>query len=308
LQLVKMFATMSFKRFCILLLVCIVPATSFGWNGQGHRTAGALVYYYLKANNRPVIDKILKTLSHHPWYNGQWAAATRRMEGERREIELFMLASTFPDDARGTDLGTNEQGKWHYVDYAYVVPGKNVHGEEPQTPNAEQKINELLNSLGTAPDDAQKAINICWLFHLVEDIHQPLHCASMFDANHPHGDKGGNSTWIRVGYNPAQKLHQFWDGAPVADNEVPQDKAWELMTKFPQPVRVKENTTVNSWIQKESLPQAIKYAYLNGQVNGYDNQPTALGDDYTRSVVKLCERRLVESGYRLSEELKKIFG
>ena len=37
-----------------------------------------------------------------------------------------------------------------------------------------------------------KAMAYCWLFHLVGDIHQPLHCTALFSAEHfPKGDRGG---------------------------------------------------------------------------------------------------------------------
>ena len=55
--------------------------------------------------------------------------------------------------------------------------------------------------------DMDKAILLCWLFHLVGDIHQPLHCSAMFTPRlFSEGDRGGNS--IKVGkYN----LHSTWD-------------------------------------------------------------------------------------------------
>lgn len=296
------------RILCFLIALSFAPTLSFAWNGQGHQTAGALVYYYLKANNRPVIDAVLKTLSYHPWYKTQWAAATGKYKGEEKEIHLFELASTFPDDARGTKLGDGDKTKWHYVDYPYVVPGKNVKSEEPRSPNAEQKIVELLRTLPTAADSAQRAIDLCWLFHLIEDTHQPLHCASMYDPNHPTGDKGGNSVSIKIDDEAVQNLHHFWDAAPVADNEVPADKAWSLMTAYhPAAVTAIDSAFVHNWIKNESLPMAIKYAYLDGKVNGYYNLPSVLNDTYVAKAKKIAEQRLVESAYRMSKALIQIY-
>jgi S1/P1 Nuclease len=41
-------------------------------------------------------------------------------------------------------------------------------------------------------DPEPKAIALAWLFHLVGDIHQPLHTAQLFTFEYPKGDRGGN--------------------------------------------------------------------------------------------------------------------
>jgi hypothetical protein len=61
-------------------------------------------------------------------------------------------------------------------------------------------------------DDAEKAIGVCWLLHLVGDLHQPLHAVSYYDEEHPNGDKGGNGFFVRAKEGGAViNLHQFWD-------------------------------------------------------------------------------------------------
>ena len=40
---------------------------------------------------------------------------------------------------------------------------------------------------------ADRADALCWVCHLVGDIHQPLHCVSLFNATFTSGDRGGNS-------------------------------------------------------------------------------------------------------------------
>jgi hypothetical protein len=62
-------------------------------------------------------------------------------------------------------------------------------------------------------DPERKAIALAWLFHLVGDIHQPLHTAQLFTMEYPNGDRGGNEICIRM-TQAAQPmdLHRFWDG------------------------------------------------------------------------------------------------
>jgi S1/P1 Nuclease len=47
-------------------------------------------------------------------------------------------------------------------------------------------------------DGERKAIALAWLFHLVGDIHQPLHTAQLFTTEYPQGDRGGNEICVRV--------------------------------------------------------------------------------------------------------------
>ena len=56
--------------------------------------------------------------------------------------------------------------------------------------------NESVVKKGTDPE--QKAIAFAWLFHLVGDVHQPLHTAQLFTVDYPNGDRGGNEICVRV--------------------------------------------------------------------------------------------------------------
>ena len=72
--------------------------------------------------------------------------------------------------------------------------------------------NESLVKNGSG-DLERRAIALAWLFHLLGDIHQPLHTAQLFTTDYPNGDRGGNQICIRV-TQAAQpmELHRFWDG------------------------------------------------------------------------------------------------
>jgi len=62
-------------------------------------------------------------------------------------------------------------------------------------------------------DPELKAIALAWLFHLVGDIHQPLHTAQLFTVDYPKGDRGGNEICVRVTQQgQPMDLHRFWDG------------------------------------------------------------------------------------------------
>jgi hypothetical protein len=58
-------------------------------------------------------------------------------------------------------------------------------------------------------------------FHLVSDIHQPLHTAQLFTVDYPQGDRGGNEICVRVtqGGQPMD-LHRFWDGVITSSSNL----------------------------------------------------------------------------------------
>ena len=48
-------------------------------------------------------------------------------------------------------------------------------------------VGELKNPQKSA---AEKAIAICWVEHIIGDLHQPLHAASLYSPEFPKGDQG----------------------------------------------------------------------------------------------------------------------
>jgi S1/P1 Nuclease len=70
-------------------------------------------------------------------------------------------------------------------------------------------------------DPQRKAIALAWLFHLVGDIHQPLHTAQLFTVEYPQGDRGGNEICIRVTQaGQPMDLRRFWDGVITSSSNL----------------------------------------------------------------------------------------
>jgi hypothetical protein len=59
------------------------------------------------------------------------------------------------------------------------------------------------------------------LFHLVGDIHQPLHTTQLFTVEYPLGDRGGNEICVRVTQaGQPMDLHRFWDGVITSSSNL----------------------------------------------------------------------------------------
>ncbi len=69
------------------------------------------------------------------------------------------------------------------------------------------KASQLLPDTKQAA--SERAVLLCWLFHVTGDLHQPCHCSSLFSVKQfPKGDRGGNSILLP---EPDSNLHSFWD-------------------------------------------------------------------------------------------------
>ena len=149
--------------------------------------------------------------------------------------------------------------------------------------------------------------------HLVGDVHQPLHTASLFSKQFPKGDRGGNSFFIRVepGTSPIS-LHQFWDDLILGSQnfQTVKNRGTDLRLR-PEFARKKlaelEEPSFDKWAA-ESFQLAKDAVYRNGKLRGSPNRNNApvLPADYPKTVQPLAERRMVLAGYRIAQVLQNI--
>jgi hypothetical protein len=85
-----------------------------------------------------------------------------------------------------------------------------VQIREPEPVNILTAMAENDSVVKNENDSERKAIGLAWLFHLVGDIHQPLHTAQLFTIDYPKGDRGGNEICVRVTQaGQPMDLHKF---------------------------------------------------------------------------------------------------
>jgi hypothetical protein len=151
-----------------------------------------------------------------------------------------------------------------------------------------QRVAEL--DLRTASQE-DKAIALCWLLHLVGDIHQPLHCATLYkvspnpETDFSHGDLGGNTVAFKVGEKKVKvRLHSYW-GSLLAITSDPEEEirdtkgyaeeAYKVATLAAGRVKkahsrdslgeLKAGKEFKDWAN-EGLELAQKVAYWNGKI------------------------------------------
>jgi S1/P1 Nuclease len=91
-----------------------------------------------------------------------------------------------PDDVRLRDKQYH-RAPWHYINWPFKQEGQPdiVQTREPEPVNILTALAENEGVVKQENDPERKAIALAWLFHLVGDIHQPLHTGQLFTADYP---------------------------------------------------------------------------------------------------------------------------
>jgi hypothetical protein len=302
----------------VACLIVLTSAPAWGWMFSGHMLTGAIAYDTLKNQNPKALAAVVAILKQHPLYDKMWAKKLDKVAPDDRDQALFMLAARWPDDIRGNS--DYDHPNWHYIDYPFKPVGQpdSVQTADPPDPNIETAFRTNVDIIKGDTSDAEKAVALCWIFHLMGDSHQPLHAVSLFTTDYPGpaGDQGGNKSFIRAKTDGEPlKLHRFWDSliSTTEDTRDIRKLAIELRSKYPQekldpqPTHVSASDFAN-WIQ-ESAQFARNDVYQNGQLATSPEKETApvLPDEYIQHAKALGEERVAQAGYRTADVLAQLF-
>lgn len=230
-------------------------------------------------------------------------------EGSHR----FAESAAWSDDIKGAAwLAFNE---WHFYDHYYVKDF--TPGPLPDNPtNIVWAMKECMKTLKGKDDDRSvrklgKSFMLRFLFHLVGDVHQPLHNASLVSAEFPKGDRGGNS--FKIDMPGSRDLHTLWDKAlgrlpqmstPLKDADYHKidNYAEQLMKQFPKSSFADElkETGFDKW-SLAGLDDAKNYVYEGIKTNG---KPT---EEYLNRGYQRASQLITLAGYRLSDLLVDIY-
>ena len=308
-----------FRKLLIVASATLLAAgPGLAWNRAGHMVTGAIAYDELQRTGPATVARVLAILRQHPQYESRWkpqiVGMTAGMSEQDQGRLLFMLAARWPDDIRGDSAFDHPM--WHYIDYPYKPPGQpaSVPAPAPAGENLVAAFQRNVAVVQSAASDAEKAVALCWVFHLLGDSHQPLHAVSLFTTQFPDGDRGGNLFFIRP--DPAsatQNLHAYWDNMLLMDEHYDAARARASALESANPRRslreLSGSGKLDTWTKMESFHLAVSTAYRNGKLKaGADrNQGAPLPRDYHTVAERTAERRVALAGYRLTDFLKTTF-
>ena len=273
------------------------------WDALGHQVVAQIAWENLDA---PVRQKAVALLRAAP---PDADLASLSSDGH----ELFLLASTWPDIVRDSSKPERQKAyhhsSWHYINFFWEQPAPGSPPRDrtdlkPAKENAVERLEELEKVLsGSEASDAEKAVALAWVLHLVGDIHQPLHASNRVTPTEPEGDRGG-------GLFPLEDddLHWYWDSILQkiwyqrgrGNAELAEEIAAELTRQLPQEKGSLKDRQYEAWA-RESLAKTKAVVYPPTLERG--QEPSR---DYRWRVYNTAKPAMTLAGYRLAAMLNGV--
>jgi len=245
--------------FALLIITCFAT-TCFGWGSKGHKIIAEIARQYM---NKNVIDSV-------QYYLGDMT---------------FEQASVMMDEVR-SDHTYDYMKPWHYVnvekDKTYVKTKESNVVNEIQI-----NIAALKNSHG-GKEKMNFALKV--LFHLVGDLHQPLHCGYAVD-------KGGNT--IDIEFNGKKKnLHKLWDAEIIEKERITMSDCLKLANKLTMADKetLSENDVVEWMEESRGLLPGV-----------YDFKTGVITQEYVDKNKVVIQKQLMSAEKRLAGILNQNF-
>ena len=323
--------SLCIRLFPPLLLIFIswgVPALA--WDSVGHRLSAAVALEFMEPDTAAELMRILRA---HPRYQqdfiDQIPGFIDRDNQEQMTQWLLGQAAFWPDIARGLpyeERARYHRSSWHYTDGAWIRDSApfqgnvylgidafaDVAGIDRREVDSEEKVSNVVTGIdynasvlsnASAPPPA-RAIALCWVLHLIGDIHQPLHTGSLYTASlFETGDRGGNA--IRIGDS---NLHARWDRA-LTESGVSQELPILVsrVTGFSRPTIQGAESDWTAWMnESRSILQTSVYdadlreAILDAERNNTGLPGQTLDDVYVALMQNISRQRLALAGLRLA--------
>jgi hypothetical protein len=243
------------------LLLTINSEKASAWGKTGHELVAQIAFNFLDDSTKAIIKDYLGNLS----------------------IEE---AANWMDDSKSNSY-YNFMRSWHYLD---IDKGQNY------TPTAERNILTVMHSaiveLRQYKTLSKKDVkrDLLLIFHLVGDLHQPLHTGYSID-------KGGNGIEINSPY-VSGNLHSVWDTQILEYKNIKLDSCLELYKTL-------DMATIAS-IQKID---ELKWMYQSRSLldTVYSFQDNFLDKKYIDSNALVIKRQLLIAGLRLASIMNAVF-
>jgi len=224
------------------------------------------------------------------------------------------LVQTLNDDIRKL----HDRPTWHYINLIVYLSeedeaafeGRLEHNvttsfEPPLRQNLDI-VQALKGNLAAwrndATSNAEKAVALCWILHLMGDLHQPLHTVALFSkAYFPSGDRGGNSIDVVQG-DGLRNLHAVWDGLPThMDNLDP--SARTLLTIETETV---DDASIDEWLSHHAR-LALMFVYpadvksqLLARLTANESPQIELSHEYLVRAQSIARRQVNLAGHRIA--------
>lgn len=252
------------QLFKITFILCLLHAHHlFAWSNKGHRTIVQIAKSHLDQNTIEAVDAYL---------NGM----------------------TWEDAACWMDESSNDKVQQEMKPWQFAFVEKNKMYTRSKQEDLVNKLEYCLRMLELknlqSPETMHETIKM--LFHLIGDIHQPLHCG------YPHDAGGKNVTCIYFG--KPYTLNQIWENEIIENKKIDIWSCTKLLTSTSFSIKRRtdlENIDVAYWLNDTRSTLYYVYQYQNNKIDQV----------YIDNSATITERQMLKAGLRLAKVLKTVF-
>jgi hypothetical protein len=251
------------KQYILTLIIIISLFSSnncLAWGEKGHALVAEVAINYLDANTKKIVTEYLDGMS--------FADAANWMDVIKSDKKYdYMRKLHYINADRGQNILLNDD--------------ENIIGALTKT------IDELKNYKSLSKEDIK--IKICIIFHLIGDLHQPLHVG--------YGDdRGGNNFQINF-YGKGTNLHSFYDSGIIEYKNLTLPECLNSKKYTKEEIAAIEKIDVVDWANQSRKYLSVIYKTNNHKID----------DSYVDNNYPIIKDQILRAGIRLSSVLKDIF-
>jgi hypothetical protein len=334
-------ASIRILSITLAVFSTVLVENARSWNDAGHMIVNLVAYDLIDA---PLRQKAVDLLRQHPRFEQHFMSKMPEeiwsANDAKKNEWIFAFAANWPDLVRrASNVVTDDdvlkfnRPSWHYVDFpVFLNQTEEQHltgtlhinleteppvGHDEPTMNVIQAIKNSSRIVAdkSAPA-ADRALHLAWLCHVVGDAHQPLHSTALYTSKRfREGDQGGNLLHI----GEKKSVHSYWDGRVLSSRDYAAirqaaktlghnesfKKAGEAGAAVADPA---------AWISEDHeiartkiYTDKVRQMVAAGESNADVNLPNiTLSPEYDREAGEIVRQRIVMTGYRLAEVLKRV--
>jgi hypothetical protein len=243
-----------------ILLILTSYSNVFAWGHKGHSLVAEVAFKYLDAKTKQNVLSYLNGMS----------------------IEE---ASNWMDEMR-SDRKYDYMKLYHYVNFERgsaikVMQGDNIINTLNQT------LKDLDNIKTMSNDDIK--LRLFYLFHLIGDLHQPLHVG--------YGeDKGGNTVQVSF-FGRGSNLHKMWDSEIIEYKALTLEEVLKMNDFEPSELSALKSINVLSWVTDSRNHLKSVYGFNNNKID----------DRYVDANYPIVKMQILKAGLRLASVLEYYF-
>jgi len=328
------------QRRILLVLVsilCGLSSPALAWDHTGHMTTAAIAFSEIERARPDLIEKLGMLFLAHPYVSPFWVAAGEA-KGKERTRRMFIECGRWADDVKFTP---DDRPTWHTARWAIVVDDAPAEVEAAAAARDGKPVGQaieaanlnfaMLSNAESTP--AERALSLCWVFHIVGDIHQPMHVSDLFSEDFPTGNAAATLSYVAdpIG-DTTMPLHILWDSNDHRIPSLPEvDRAARTYVErnprssYPELEThpVGDSDFFREWA-KESHQVAVDWAYdietvsdpnkdqdadrlvkamVNYILNGISpvEEAPEVPAEYWEKLKSTAERRITLAGYRIAD-------